>query len=316
MTTLTERPQSRLKFRDPEITADGAERAHVALKRLDTLWFNTGTLCNLACTHCYIESSPRNDSLVYISRDEVASYLDEIEALDLGTSEIGLTGGEPFMNPDIIDILRLCLERGYRVLLLTNAMRPMMKRADELKALQPMAEGKLILRVSLDHYGQEVHEAERGPRSWIPAIEGICWLAEQGFAIDVAGRDLSGEGEAALRAGYARLFHELNLPLDADDPVQLVLFPEMDEMADVPEITTDCWSILGVAPDSIMCVSSRMVVKRKGEPSPKVLPCTLLPHNGSHDMGTSLAESLGEVSLNHPHCARFCVLGGASCSAR
>lgn len=316
MTTLMERPLDRTKFRDPKITADGAARAHVGLKRLDTLWFNTGTLCNLACTHCYIESSPRNDSLVYISRAEVEAYLDEIEALDLGTREIGLTGGEPFMNPDIIGILRLCLERGYRVLLLTNAMRPMMKRAEELKDLQPLADGRLVLRVSLDHYGREVHEVERGPRSWAPAIEGLCWLARQGFAIDVAGRDLSGEGEASLREGYAGLFRELDLPLDAQDPAQLVIFPEMDETADVPEITTDCWSILNVAPDSVMCASSRMVIKRKGEARPKVLPCTLLPYDQGFEMGETLSDALGEVFLNHPHCARFCVLGGASCSAR
>ena len=49
------------KFQDPDITADGEERARVALTRLETLWFNTGTLCNLECANCYIESSPRND---------------------------------------------------------------------------------------------------------------------------------------------------------------------------------------------------------------------------------------------------------------
>ncbi len=66
------------KFQDPYVTAAGEKRAHVALKGLETLWFNTGTLCNLTCGHCYIESSPKNDRLVYLTAAEVAEYLDEI----------------------------------------------------------------------------------------------------------------------------------------------------------------------------------------------------------------------------------------------
>ena len=73
------------KFSDPDWTATGEARAKVPLDRLDTLWINTGTLCNITCRNCYIDSSPSNDSLVYISRSEVKSYLDEIGALGLGT---------------------------------------------------------------------------------------------------------------------------------------------------------------------------------------------------------------------------------------
>src|SRR6516164_2051466 len=87
------------KFRDPFVTAKGEKRAAVTLRRLRTLWFNTGTLCNLTCRNCYIESSPANDRLVYLSVTEVAEYVDELEREGLGTEEIGFTGGEPFMNP-------------------------------------------------------------------------------------------------------------------------------------------------------------------------------------------------------------------------
>ena len=68
-------------------------------------------LCNLTCTHCYIESSPRNDRLSYISAAEVRTYLDEIGERSLGTEEIGFTGGEPFMNPDIVAMLEDSLSR-------------------------------------------------------------------------------------------------------------------------------------------------------------------------------------------------------------
>src|SRR4029453_13287257 len=89
------------KFRDPLLTAKGEKRAHIALRSLDTLWFNTGTLCNLTCHHCYIESSPKNDRLAYLTAAENREYLGEIEQLHRGTGLTGFTGGEPFMNPEL-----------------------------------------------------------------------------------------------------------------------------------------------------------------------------------------------------------------------
>ena len=64
-----------------------------------------------------------------------------------------------------------------------------------------------------------------------------------------------------------------------------------------------------------MCASSRMVIKRKGADRPTVVSCTLLPYDGAFEMGASLAEAAQPVKLNHRYCARFCVLGGASCSS-
>jgi hypothetical protein len=302
------------KFRDPLLTAGGERRAQVALRSLDTLWFNTGTLCNLTCRHCYIESSPRNDRLVYLSAAEVAEYLDEIARLRLGTGLIGFTGGEPFMNPALPAILELVLARGFRTLVLTNAMKPMHKTKPALSALQARFGERLQIRVSLDHYGRAVHEAERGRRSWQPTIDGLLWLATNGFAVSVASRRLSGESEPEIRGGFAALFAELGVAIDAADPLALTVFPEMDGEADVPEITDACWGILGKSPDEVMCASSRMVVKFKGAAGPTVIACTLLPYDSRFDLGPSLAGALGRVSLNHPHCARFCVLGGGACS--
>ena len=302
------------KFRDPDRTAKGEARAAVALQALRTLWINTGTLCNLTCAGCYIESSPTNDRLAYISAAEVATYLDEIEAEGLGTAEIAFTGGEPFMNPDIMAMLEAVLDRGLRALVLTNAMRPMMKLAGPLAARRRRHGERLVLRVSLDHYEREFHELMRGPGSWGPAIRGLEWLAREGFRIHVAGRTCWRESAEELRAGFARLFEDHAIPVDAADPVALTLFPEMDARLDVPEITEACWDILGVAPEAMMCATSRMVVKRSGAADPAVMPCTLLPYDRAFETGPRLADSLGPVSLNHPHCARFCVLGGGSCS--
>ena len=301
------------KFRDPDITADGKRRASVAFTGLETLWFNTGTLCNLTCRNCYIESSPTNDALVYLTAQEARVYLDEIERDRLAVREIGFTGGEPFMNTDIIAMLTDSLERGFRVLVLTNAMRPMMKLATPLLDLGQRFGDKLIIRVSLDHYTETLHELERGAHSWTPTIKGIDWLARNGFTTHIAGRTCWREPENSLRRGYERLFTERGIPIDAHDPASLVLFPEMGVDVDVPEITVDCWDILDVKPDSLMCSNARMVVKHKGADHPVVVACTLVPFDAAFETGRSLAESRVSVKLNHPHCSRFCVLGGASC---
>jgi uncharacterized Fe-S cluster-containing radical SAM superfamily protein len=309
------RPLTPGKFRDPELTAKGDRRATVALKGLDTLWINTGTLCNLTCGNCYIESSPKNDRLAYISAAEVAAYLNEIAELGLGTREIAFTGGEPFLNPDFPAMLEDALARGFEALVLTNAMKPMMKCARALLDLKRRYGDRLTLRVSIDHYTRRGHEAERGRNSWTPMLKGLRWLSDNGFKIAVAGRSGFGEPGDDQGAGFAALFAREGIRIDASDPARLVLFPEMDAAKDVPEITTACWDILHVNPDDMMCASSRMVVKRKGAARPAVLSCTLLAYDPQFEFGPHLADALGPVKLNHPHCATFCVLGGASCSA-
>ncbi len=314
------------KFVDPLKTLQGDARAEVDLTRLETLWINTGTLCNIECKNCYIKSSPTNDQLVYFTLDDALAFYDEIKSLDLATPEIGFTGGEPFMNPQILEMIEAALQRGFNVLVLTNAMQPMQRKRIKqgLISLNAKYADQLALRVSLDHYTKDLHEVERGAQTWSKVLAGLGWLSENNFNIAIAGRTCWGEPEETERQGYATLIAGHNWPVDSQNYGQLILFPEMDEQVDVPEITTACWGILGKVPDDVMCATSRMVVRRKDANAATVLPCTLLPYDAGFDMGSNLAQSLvknggnfnnGAVKLNHPHCAKFCVLGGGSCTA-
>ncbi len=305
---------ARPRFGDPLVTATGERRASVPLHALRVLWFNTGTLCNVTCTGCYIESSPTNDRLAYLSREEARGYLAEARVLHPELEEIGFTGGEPFMNRDVPGMMEDALAAGYRVLVLTNAMRPMQRFEAELQRLQHAYGTRLALRVSLDHHTPERHEAVRGKGSWAPALAGLRFLARHGFTVAIAGRTLWDEDEPTLRAGYGTLFATLGLDIDVSDPARLVLFPEMDARPDVPEITESCWDILGKQPGDVMCAGSRMVVKRRGAERPAVVSCTLLPYDPAFELGDTLAQASGPVHLNHRFCAEFCVLGGASCS--
>ena len=301
------------KFNNLDTTKTGERRASVRLKGLKTLWFNTGTLCNLTCKNCYIESSPTNDRLVYLTTREVVAFLDELGSLKPVMVEVAFTGGEPFMNPDFLEMVTECAQRGHRVMILTNAMRPMMKCQSTLLNLQARFAHLITMRVSLDHYTPFLHDLYRGDRAFETALMGLRWLSDNGFNIHIAGRTVWDETEKMLRSGFACLCNRENIAVDAFDAAQLILFPEMDETLDVPEITEACWSVLGVNPDDMMCATSRMIVKRKGALKPTVLPCTLLPYDTELELGDTLKNAEKTVRLNHPHCSRFCVLGGGSC---
>jgi len=305
------------KFKDPRTTAKGERRASVYFKTLTTLWLNSGSLCNIECANCYIKSSPTADHFIYLTPEDVAPFLDEIDDMGGGPIEIGVTGGEPYLNPHMMTISEMVLSRGHSLLMLTNAMKPMMRPRVQagLLDLQTRYKDKLTMRVSLDHFSQFEHDRERGEGSFNIALKGLDWLTQHGFTTHIAGRAMFTESEAAAREGYADLIKTQGWKINAQNPMELLLFPEMDETVDVPEITTACWGILDVHPDSMMCASSRMVVRRKGEARAAVLACTLLWDDPQFEMGTTLKESLRPVALNHPHCSRFCVLGGASCSA-
>jgi len=214
------------KFQDPLITADGQERALVTLEAATTLWFNTGTLCNIECVNCYIESSPSNDALVYLSVTDVEKYLDQITLRNWPVREIGFTGGEPFMNPDMLAMTRHALERGFEVLILTNAMRPMMRPQirEGLRDLIETYRDKLTFRISIDHPDPDKNDAIRGAGSFAIALEGMQWLRDQNARMHVAGRTLWGESEATSRTGFAAFTPPMGLRLMRQIPAKPCYF--------------------------------------------------------------------------------------------
>jgi MoaA/NifB/PqqE/SkfB family radical SAM enzyme len=299
------------KFKDQKVTADGSNRAFIEARNIKTLWFNTGTLCNIECRNCYIESSPKNDSLAYLTFEEVRSFIDETIDKNLGTNEIGFTGGEPFMNKDIMKMIDYSLRKRLKVLVLSNAMKPMLNRTKELIKLNHPS---LTIRVSIDHYEKEKHEEIRGKNTYDVMLQGLKWLNENNFNYTLATRLLWNEKEEDLRKNFETFIKNNNLRLDTNSSKELVTFAEMDEKIDTPEITTSCWDILNKDPNDVMCSWSRMVVRKKNSKNPSVIACTLLPYADEFDLGETLTNSLQKIYLNHKHCSKFCVLGGSSCS--
>ncbi len=299
-------------FLNKNFTSDGKPRAYVKLNKIENLWFNTGTLCNLKCNDCYIESSPTNKNLQYINLKEVKKYIKEIKDNNFGTKYVGLTGGEPFMNPFIIDILDYLLKQKLQVLVLSNGMRPIKLKFEHLLMLSNR--NNLTIRISVDHYKKEYHESIRGINTWEKLLENIIWLNDKGFNLNIASKLNNNESEKSLRNGFNKLFKKNKIKINAFDKSELIVFPIMNSKNNTIEITQDCWKILNKSPDNIMCSNSRMIVKRKNEIDTKVLSCTLITKDKAFELGKDLASSEKKVFLNHPFCSQFCVLGNSSCS--
>ena len=141
-------------------------------------------------------------------------------------------------------------------------MKPMMNNKNDLNKLNHL---NLTIRVSIDHYNKDKHEQIRGPNSWDPMIEGLKWLSENKFNYCLATRLMWNEDEETTRRNFKKFIDQYQLTLDVENKNQLVTFAEMDEKQDTPEITTECWGILNKNPDTVMCSTSRMIVKKKGK---------------------------------------------------
>src|SRR5687768_11214824 len=137
----------------------------VPLLTLDTLWFQVaGTLCNIECTHCFISCSPTNRSHAMMTLAEVEGWLGQARAL--GVREYYFTGGEPFMNRDLLPILEATLRQGPATVL-TNGMLLKPEVCAALRGLFDASAHSLDLRVSLDGFDAATHDAIRGEGVWL-----------------------------------------------------------------------------------------------------------------------------------------------------
>ena len=168
---------------------------------LDTLWFQVaGTLCNLACTHCFISCSPGNASHGMLTLEDVKGRL--AEARSLGVREYYFTGGEPFMNPEMLAILEETLQQGPATVL-TNGLLLTPERSARLKTLSDASEYSLDIRISIDGYSAEANDRIRGVGSFEKVLAGVRNLADAGINPVITVTEAL--EEAASPAGRERL---------------------------------------------------------------------------------------------------------------
>jgi len=138
------------------------------------LWIYTNFDCNLRCSYCVAESTPRAPRNA-MSLENAQRLVDE--AVALGFKKLFFTGGEPFILDEIYAMLAHASAR-LKTTVLTNAM---LFNSRRLARLREIANPNLQIQVSLDGGRAEHHDAYRGPGSWKKTIEGIRTLQDNGF---------------------------------------------------------------------------------------------------------------------------------------
>ncbi len=279
----------------------------VPLVSLDTLWFQVaGTICNLRCNHCFISCAPENDKFKFLTLETCKRYL--IEAADLGVREFYFTGGEPFANPEMCDILAETVKFGPATIL-TNATLLRESTLDRLREINDATPHPIEMRVSIDGYSAEMNDPIRGEGTFDAAIDGVKKLVKIGFLpIITITRTWDGCDDEVL-ASFRSLLADINY-----SSPRLKILPSLKLGAEIARtrgyhneerITPEMMS--GYDVSQLVCSSARVVTDQG------IWVCPILIDSPDARLGNKLSESLVDYPLRHNACFT-CWSFGAICS--
>jgi AdoMet-dependent heme synthase len=284
-----------------------ADHPHVPMLSLDTLWFQVaGTVCNITCTHCFISCSPSNHSHEMMSLSEVERRLEE--ARGLGIREYYFTGGEPLMNREIVPILRSTLQQGPATVL-TNGMLLRKELCAELRQLVEESEYSLDIRVSLDGFDRQSHDAIRGDGVWDRVMIGLSNLAAAGIEpVITVTTAAAGVAESEGRRRFLDLIRSFGFSRPRLKVLSLFRIGAEETRSGgySPEQRLTAEMMEGGDPSVLQCSSCRMVTS-KG-----VYVCPILIEEPEARMGDTLSETLRPFPLKFGAC-HTCWVDGVSC---
>jgi molybdenum cofactor biosynthesis enzyme MoaA len=285
---------------------DDAPVVHLA--HLDDLWFQVaGTLCNLTCRHCFISCSPHNDRFGFLTLADVERRLEE--SVLLGVKEYYFTGGEPFLNRDMVPILERTLEYGPATVL-TNGTVLKDEWLERLARAEARSLYSLEFRVSIDGFTPEMNDPVRGEGTFARALRGVQQLVRHGFLpIITAARTEEDVDDDALVAGFVATLkaHGYARP-------RIKLLPTLRIGAEAerrrgyrPEERVTAEMMADFDESTLICNHSRIVTDRG------VFVCPILIEAPDACLGDALAASVGGYALRHQACYT-CYQYGALCA--
>ena len=285
-----------------------AAAPRVELSHLDDLWFQVaGTLCNLTCHHCFISCSPSNDTFGFLTLDQVKRRLEESVAL--GVKQYYFTGGEPFLNRQMVPILVETLRYGPATVL-TNGTVLRNQWLVALAAAERESPYSLEFRVSIDGFSPASNDPIRGEGTFDRAMRGVVRLVEHGFLpIITAARTWPLEEEHAVVGRFVSMLREAGYTRP-----RLKILPTLKLGAeeqrtggyrDSERVTADMMRDFDAG--RLVCEHSRIVTDRG------VHVCPILIDSPDSLLGEALHDSLHPFALRHGACYT-CYQYGAICS--
>ena len=278
------------------------------LENLDELWFQVGgTLCNLSCNHCFISCHPGNDNFGFMDLETIRRYLQESQAL--GVKEYYFTGGEPFLNRDMLQVLEETLAIGPATVL-TNGTVFTPSSIKALRAISEQSLYSLELRVSIDGYSPQTNDPIRGEGTFEKALEGVRMLVEAGFLPIITMAQTWPEEEntrvfetfvtTLKETGYQRprikILPTLHLGMEAE---------RSRPYSQAERISEEMME--GYDSSQLLCSRSRTVTDRG------VAVCPLLIETPGAHLGDTLEDASGPFRLDQGACYT-CYVHGAICS--
>jgi len=278
------------------------------LKALDQLWFQiTGTLCNIACDHCFISCSPTNHSYEFMTYEQVQRYLEE--SVELGVKEYYFTGGEPFMHKQLVEILELTLSYGPATVL-TNGMLLKEPQIANLSEIEKESIYSLEMRVSLDGYTREMNDTIRGNGVFERTMQGVEMLVKYGFLpIITITKTWEDHDDMEVLDGFLRTLHGYGY-----EHPRLKILPSIKRGREIARtngydqyefVTTEMMQEFDE--DQLICSNARVATDRG------VAVCPILIDAPDAILGNTLKEASTSYTLNHQACYT-CYLYGAVCS--
>lgn len=295
------------------LKAHATERAELApptleLDHLDTLWLQvTGTLCNLACLHCFISCGPKNHSHEYMSLEQVHRAVDK--GARQGVKAYYFTGGEPFLHPEIDQMIELTLAHGP-LTVLTNGILIDEEMAAWLAERFRTSRYSFDLRVSLDGTTRSENDALRGRGTFDKIIASIERLHSAGLnpVITVTTCHAGSGGEEGRQK-----FYEFVRSRGIDKPRLKFLAPFKIGREERRGGGYEDWErlvegdLIDGEAEQLQCSNCRMVTS-KG-----VYPCPILVEHDDARMGDELEDGLEAIELRHQACYT-CHVEGVSCA--
>jgi AdoMet-dependent heme synthase len=288
--------------------SDVTSTPEIELRSLDELWFQVaGTVCNLTCNHCFISCSPQNHSFEFLSYEEVNAALQE--SVEHGVREYYFTGGEPFLNKELVRMLKRTLNFGPATVL-TNGTVLKKEWLEELKTAEAESGFSLEFRVSIDGPTADINDPVRGDGTFDRAITGVALLCELGFLPIITMTQTWDDSE---NLQILESFRTVLKTHGCDRP-RLKILPRLKIGAE--EKRTEGYQqteritaamMQDFDRNQLLCHHSRVVTNRG------VYVCPILLETDNAKLGKTLNEALGSFPLSEGACYT-CYQFGAICT--